>query len=338
MGRLRLIAGGTGLLVLAGGMLATSGCCGLGDALGRLFVLMIFETHHLSSPWSPEGDRVLIGGGLSALASVDVASGETIELAGLGVVSASFSPDGRSILCSGVLAHGKGLWIESADGGERTLLAEARGESDMASAFGTWSPDGQWIALSGFLELVRPDLSERRSLFTEGGVWLPAWSPDGRWIACTGVEEGPGGHSLQVVAVDGGERRRIGKGAFASWSPDGRRLAYVDFTEDGVPGGVRVVDASGENSRFLCEGGNPRWSPCADEILVQRYENVRGRLYLVATDGSSERLLTLGNTAWWSPDGSLVSFYRENELFLVNADGSGERSLGRAPSGSFPED
>jgi Tol biopolymer transport system component len=340
MGR-RCIARGAALLTLAGAALGASGCFSLGEGFERAIEFVFIELPHLASPWSPEGDRLLIGGGFDELSCVDLSSGETTRLAEHGVMMPSFAPDGSALLCAGRFGKtSKGLWIESADGRDRRLLSEAAGGDDwlFSLASAAWSPDGRWIAVAGLesLELVRPDLSERRVLFT-GIAFFPAWSPDGRRLAFNAGRSPHSDAGFQVVSVEDGERQFIADGAFPSWSPDGHRLAFVTDSGDTSAQEIHVVDASGVNERALCPGSFPRWSPCSDELLVHRREAEESLVFVVAVDGSGERLLARGNTAWWSPDGSQVSLYRKNELFLVQADGSGERSLGRPPRTPRPK-
>jgi len=111
-----------------------------------------------------------------------------------------------------------------------------------------------------------------------------------------------------------------------------------------------LVSADGSEHRSLTQGMLPRWSPAGDLILFTRVDSTpcqgkRSRsstaLYTIRPDGSDEHLLAPDALAGrWSPDGSTVALLRGipilfsfagPELFLVNADGSGERSLGRFP-------
>ena len=117
-----------------------------------------------------------------------------------------------------------------------------------------WSPDGRLIAFERFNSDVSVDVfvipalggAERKvaTISVRGaGVSsshhskLPpnlAWTPDAKWIAFGGRasdDEEPG---IWLIAVDGGEKRRLTKidtHAFGDWgpafSPDGRNLAFI---------------------------------------------------------------------------------------------------------------
>jgi len=51
----------------------------------------------------------------------------------------------------------------------------------------------------------------------------------------------------------------------------------------------------------------------------------------IASDGKRTRLFTGAGDAVYSPDGTLVAFSRNGDLWLANADGSGQRRLATTP-------
>jgi hypothetical protein len=57
-----------------------------------------------------------------------------------------------------------------------------------------------------------------------------------------------------------------------------------------------------------------------------------GSVAAVAPDGTRRQLLTDARDATYSPDGTLVAFARNGDLWLANADGSGQRALARTPN------
>ena len=57
-----------------------------------------------------------------------------------------------------------------------------------------------------------------------------------------------------------------------------------------------------------------------------------GAVAAVAPDGTRKRLLEDARDATYSPDGTLVAFVRAGDLWLANADGSGQRVLARTPN------
>jgi dipeptidyl aminopeptidase/acylaminoacyl peptidase len=62
-------------------------------------------------------------------------------------------------------------------------------------------------------------------------------------------------------------------------------------------------------------------------MLVQSGDDV----VAIAPDGRRTRLLTGAGDAAYSPDGTLVAFSRDGDLWLANADGSGQRRLATTP-------
>ena len=104
-------------------------------------------------------------------------------------------------------------------------------------------------------------------------------------------------------------------------SPDGTGESKIAF---GVPGGVNGVEWAPDGSRMA--------------VSVEVNPGTEGgqfRLYLANADGGDVRRLTEGVSdrfPAWSPDGSRIAFTRDlsdgnQELFLINADGTGETQL-----------
>ena len=202
----------------------------------------------------------------------------------------------------------------------------------------TWSPDGQWIVgtrtrdpkgnviRNGRLFLA-PDSSEDWTDIGQGAD--PVWSPDGLRIVYS-VTHNSG---LEVMKRDGSERVHLTNGGGACWSRDGRHLALV-ASEGKVSNVVFVMASSGGERRALGEGIMPSWSPADDRLLFTRLGQKAQAIHplvSVRSDGSDERVLAAeGWAGRWSPDGSKIAFLRAlgHELVVVNADGSGERSLG----------
>lgn len=111
----------------------------------------------------------------------------------------------------------------------------------------TWSPDGRYLA---FLRqddqqsqpshlLIIPALggSEKEIGRVDGGL---DWSPDGKYIVVTGLHGPEGGGGLNLISVDGQERRRLSPTenselSFDSsprFSPDGRSIAFLRWKSD----------------------------------------------------------------------------------------------------------
>lgn len=294
--------------------------------------------------WSPDGTRIAFRrwlGGADSLVVMDAGGGGVMVLATQEQTSqdclayfwsTAWSPDGSSLIfptrdrCSG----GPDLSIVAADGSAPPVQLLAH---PMDSAFATWSPQGDRIALlgsdstgdaalyvvdataadarSGGLEPRRISVGVGSNLGTLafGDEALPpAWSPDGTEISITKVTTGffiVEADGVYLVKPDGsGERLLAARAGNARWSPDGRRLAFH-----------RTVDPS--------------------EYLNDRPCTVR--THLIDRDGSNEiELPDLGDgcpfAPLWSPDGtrlaSVLASPREGaehpnwNLGIVMVDGS----------------
>src|SRR5437870_9552685 len=71
----------------------------------------------------------------------------------------------------------------------------------------------------------------------------------------------------------------------------------------------------------------------ADPVQPRLLAARGGAIVRVDPAGTGSRPLLSGDDAEWSPDGTLLVFVRDGDLWLANADGSGKRELLRTPNG-----
>jgi Tol biopolymer transport system component len=162
------------------------------------------------------------------------------------------------------------------------------------------------------LYVVNPDGSGLRRL-TNGQVadLYPSWSPDGSRIVFQRSVR-PRAWDVYVVRADGSGLRRLTRTDSASepaWSPDGRTIAYVTET------GLFLMNADGTGRHLLTAriGGrypvhSPAWSPDGRAIA---YANRGGQIFVINADGTGERRVSRGLSLWcpaWSPDGRKLAF------------------------------
>lgn len=183
------------------------------------------------------------------------------------------------------------------------------------------SPDGREIIFTSY-KRGNPDLYKRAlsssvdvPVSTRPGVNITgAWSPDGSKIAL-GLSK-DGNTEIYTVNRDGSSPVRLtvthAANVSPAWSPDGSKIAFVS-DRLGKPQ-IFIMDANGGNVRRLTTNGsynvNPAWSPKGDKIA---YARMAGgfQIFVVNADGSGDTQLTTAGSnerPRWSPDGRLIAF------------------------------
>ncbi|MBL0940321.1 MAG: S9 family peptidase [Gemmatimonadaceae bacterium] len=216
--------------------------------------------------------------GWSQLFVVDVATGQTKQLTrgayhvggggGRGPGVPAWSPDGRTILIS--VNRRADFEIENTDTEVLAVDAGTGAVRALTERFGpdnrpVMSPDGQWIAFTGYddrrlgyqnheLYVMRADGSNRRSLTAslDRSVGSPVWAEDSRGIYVEINTEGETqvryvpltGNSIRTVARHLGNGQTAYEGAGFSVSRGGR-VAYVT-SRGNAPGGV-ATSAQGDS-------------------------------------------------------------------------------------------
>jgi hypothetical protein len=205
--------------------------------------------------------------------------------------------------------------------------------------------------------------NERRLTTNREHEDMPRWSPDGSKIAFVRHTGGAliNFHIFVMNANGTGQTQLTHEGApnFApAWSPDGTKIVFVSQRDQSSEIYVMNADGSGQTrlttpSRLAtgvtgAANDSPDWSPDGSRIAFasNRSELTAWRLYSMRPDGTDVRPLTQNPIPWhnerrpaWSRDGSKVAYVSgpgrippltNSEIFVVNADGSGDRRITRS--------
>jgi TolB protein len=246
---------------------------------------------------------------------------------------AAWSPHGRKIaFLSRRDGTGADVFVMNADGSDQRNLTRKPG-NEVAPA---WSPDGRAIVFSAVppgqplwvdgsrsasgpyrdVYVMNADGSDQRNLThtQEAEEWAGGWSPDGRTIAFAAHDWQS--NRIFVINADGSGKRalthELTPETSMSWSPDGEKIAFFDA-------GISVVNTDGTGLRRLARNvsfqGGPSWSPDGQKLIFVRLRHPR-----------NPRPAT-GEPPPPSPPPAA-------DLWVMNADGSGQRNLTRTPTAS----
>lgn len=257
------------------------------------------------------------------------------------------------------------IMVANSDGsGQRTIThASRRYEDDQPD----WSSDGSRILFERCLSdicrvwTMRADGSHKRRLSPPcpAGAQAPprcpddtypVYSPDGRHIAFTRYRSGP--EVVMVADANLRHPRAIGHGVMPGWSPDGKQLVFV--SKPRAYPALFVANADGSGLRRITPwklraDNHPDWSPDGTRILFGAGKPDHGNLFTILPDGAGLQQLThlsgvTGMSAGsWSPDGKSIVFGMAvgavngpggtlNDLFVMNADGSGITQTTHTPN------
>ncbi len=258
-----------------------------------------------------------------------------------------------------------GIFAMEADGGNiKQLTDNPHGDTDPAwsedssrIAFSRHDGvGGHTIFLMDAYGLNQRRLTDRRyGRYLGPQEFRPSWEPGGERIAFSS--------DLGVVVMnpDAKTPRQITKNnvnGTPAWSPDGARVAFTSDRNGNLD--IFAMDADGSNVEQLTDHEHddygPVWSPDGTGIVFTRQGQVvtptntfgssSSSLFVMDEDGANERQLTgedfsddflsydpywLDVDPVWSPDGTRIAFtssrFRNAEILVVEADGSGEQRL-----------
>jgi Tol biopolymer transport system component len=188
---------------------------------------------------------------------------------------------------------------------------------------------------------------------TTGGA-APAWSPDGTRIAFASAREG--NWKIYVMNADGTGVRKltndpptdglwVNSDGSPTWSPDGTRIAFHRY--DRGFSEIMVMNADGSGVRQLTtsvEGtshGVPDWSRDGSRIAFEEWlegDPADHLILVMNSDGTDQQFVTavsdvVNTSPAWSTDGRIAfSGYRNEDIYVRNADGTGAVQLTNDPA------
>jgi dipeptidyl aminopeptidase/acylaminoacyl peptidase len=180
------------------------------------------------------------------------------------------------------------------------------------------------------------DGSNPRQVTSLTGTWnatQAAWSPDGNRFVVEISPRGAAATDLYVVNADGSSLTQItdypGSEMHPTWSPDGTRIA---FTSSGDIWTV-APDGSGlaQITNLAKSASHPDWSPDGNRIAFHEYDFPYLRIWVADADGSNATPVTgdgYNAEPAWSPDGTMLVYNNNGELWIMNSDGTGRVPLG----------
>ena len=193
---------------------------------------------------------------------------------------------------------------------------------------------------------IRPGEDDLHQLTNAPGHDIcPAYSADGKQIAF--CSDRTGAYEIWVMDANGKQERQVTQlgtyAVFPDFSPDGRRLAFSARSAGESNTDLWLVPtASGTPTKLTNTPDsleeNPVWSPDGTSILFVRIAGdfSGGQLWTMDVASGQQTQLTFDptfkdQTPDWSPDGTRIAYGADDDIWIMNADGTDQVNLTGSP-------
>ncbi|MDQ3803114.1 MAG: DPP IV N-terminal domain-containing protein, partial [Acidobacteriota bacterium] len=268
-----------------------------------------------------------------------------------------WSPDGTKIAFLSNRSGSREIYVMNPNGtGQTRLTNNSATESTLI-----WSPDGTKIGFlsnqsgSGHIWKMNADGTNQVQLTSGSFVRKDlAWSPDGTKIAFAAYDQVANFNGLFLVNADGSGQTTVTNNGSnqdntPAWSPDSTKLVFSRYGTSGTQD-IFVINANGTNLSRLTnttyQNTNPVWSPNGAKIGFLSNRAGQTQVFTMNPDGTAQTQITTVNNSRimglaWSPNGTKLKFDVDGggwiaEIYVVNADGSGQTNLTNHPADDKP--
>ncbi|MBL8126117.1 MAG: PD40 domain-containing protein [Chloroflexia bacterium] len=280
--------------------------------------------------WAPGGGFIAFtrfqGGQTNIFTMQSTGANQTQITTGSWNSEPDWAPDGSRIAFEGRVGSTFALYTMLIDGSDLTRVLPASLTADRDPS---WSPDGTKITFYrqvGFqndIFVVDADGSNEVNLTNAArNEYYPVWSPDGTEIAF--VADIAGSSEIVTMRANGSNPQTLaanpGEDEAPSWQPTTRRVPPIVKGPPKFSRGSAIVFVSGRVTP-----GNPEGD---FELFTLTMNPLTGDVVTQLTANTVDDL-----SPAWSPDGSRIAFERSGDIYVMNADGSGQVNLTNDPRG-----
>ena len=204
---------------------------------------------------------------------------------------------------------------------------------------GTWSPDGKFLAFESsrtdpnyyqiYLYNSGQGITISLTESAECSSFAPDWSPDGEKIIfysyCINSQR-----DIYIMNRDGSARKQLttssGEDQFPAFSPDGNSITFTS-TRNGKYQ-ILLMNTDGSNQRVVADGCSSTFSPDGNWLWFSTKCD-DSDIKHIQIDGTSLSTIgsVFGHNPSLSPDGKLVAFQYNDDIWIMGVDGSNPKPL-----------